>query len=49
MCFLIIANYLLEYTIEKMIISNNWCNQQLHTIINNYLADVQSNLAEPQI
>jgi hypothetical protein len=44
MCFLITADHSLEYAIEKIVISNNWQNQQLCTIINNYFANVQSNL-----
>jgi hypothetical protein len=33
--------------IKKTVICNNQQNQQLHTIINNYFANVQSNLVEP--
>jgi hypothetical protein len=46
MCFLIIANHPLEHVIKKPVIGNNWQTQQLHTIINNYLANVQFNLTE---
>jgi hypothetical protein len=49
MCFLIIADHLLEHIIEKIVIGNNWQHQQLCTIIDNYFADAQSNLAEPQM
>jgi hypothetical protein len=34
---------------RKKVIGNNWQNQQLHMVINNYLTDVQSNLIEPQM
>jgi hypothetical protein len=40
---------LLEHTIKKMVIGNNWQNQQLHMIIDDYFADTQSNLVEPQL
>jgi hypothetical protein len=46
MCFLIIADHLLEHVIE---IGNNWQNRQLHTITHDYFTNAQSNLAEPQI
>jgi hypothetical protein len=49
MYFLIIADHLLEYAIKKTVISNNWQNQQLYMIINNYFTNVQSNLVEPQL
>jgi hypothetical protein len=49
MCFLIIADHPLEHAIEKTVIGNNWQNQQLHTIIDNYFADAQSNLVEPHL
>jgi hypothetical protein len=49
MCFLIIADHLLEHAIKKTVISNNWQNQQLYMIIDDYFANAQSNLAEPHI
>jgi hypothetical protein len=49
MCFLIIADHLLEHAIEKTVIGDNWQNQQLHTIMHDYFTNVQSNLAEPQM
>jgi hypothetical protein len=49
MCFLIITDHTLEHAIGKTVIGDNWQNQQLHTIINDYFANAQSNLAEPQL
>jgi hypothetical protein len=43
-CLLIIADHPLEHVIKKTVIGNNWQNQQLCTIIDNYFADVQSNV-----
>jgi hypothetical protein len=38
-----------KHTIKKVVISNNWQNCQLHTIIDNYFTNAQFNLIEPQI
>jgi hypothetical protein len=49
MYFLIIADHLLEHAIKKTVIGYNQQNQQLCTIIDNYLINVHSNLTEPHL